>query len=181
MQTATPTPHPTSESLRPGGAHRRPLLEGPVGLVVSLVLVAAVAGVGGSATATGAGSWYRTIEKPPWNPPDAVFGPVWTLLYVLMAVAAWLVAREGIRRRDVRVALGVYAVQLALNLAWSVVFFGLESPGGGVVVIAALLASIVATIVLFRPVRPLAAWMLVPYLAWVAFAASLNVAVLVLN
>ena len=156
-------------------------LEGPAGLVVSLLLVAAVAVVGGSATATGAGSWYRTIEKPPWNPPDAVFGPVWTVLYVLMAVAAWLVAREGVDRREVRAALSVYLVQLALNLAWSVVFFGLESPGGGVVVIAALLASIVVTIARFRPVRPLAAWLLTPYLAWVAFAASLNVAVLVLN
>jgi benzodiazapine receptor len=183
MHTATPTPTTHSPSAGPGThrARRRSLLEGPPGLVLSLVLVAVVAAVGGAATATGAGSWYRTIEKPPWNPPDAVFGPVWTLLYVLMAVAAWLVAREGIDRREVRVALGAYAVQLALNLAWSVVFFGLESPGGGVVVIAALLASIVVTIVLFRPLRPLAAWLLAPYLAWVAFAASLNVAVLVLN
>ncbi len=187
MQTATPTSRtgPTNPTDSTGAtddrSRHRPLVEGPLGLVLSLVLVAVVAAVGGSATATGAGSWYRTIEKPPWNPPDAVFGPVWTLLYVLMAVAAWLVVREGVRRREVRVALVAYVVQLALNLAWSVVFFGLESPGGGVVVIAALLASIVATIMLFRPLRPLAAWLLVPYLAWVAFAASLNVAVLVLN
>lgn len=162
-------------------SHRRSLIEGPLGLVLSLVLVAVVAAVGGSATATGAGSWYRTIEKPPWNPPDAVFGTVWTLLYVLMAVAAWLVAREGLRRREVRLALVTYAVQLALNMAWSIVFFGLESPGAGVVVIAALFVAIVVTILRFRPIHGVAALMLVPYLAWVAFAASLNVAVLVLN
>ena len=161
-------------------SRRRPL-EGWVGLVVSLVLVAVVAGVGGLATATGVDSWYRTIEKPPWNPPDSVFGPVWTLLYVAMAVAAWLVAREGLDRRPVRTALVAYGVQLALNLAWTLVFFGLESPVAGLVVIAALLVAVVVTIVRFRPVSPLAALLLVPYVAWVAFAASLNVAIVVLN
>src|SRR3954452_16624582 len=135
---------------------RRPL-EGWVGLIASLVLVGVVAGVGGLATATGVGSWYRTIEKPPWNPPDGVFGPVWTILYIAMAVAAWLVAREGIDRRPVRTALIAYGVQLALNLAWTLVFFGLESPVGGLVVIAALLVAVVVTIMRFRPVSPVAA------------------------
>src|SRR4051794_1443800 len=159
---------------------RRPL-EGGVGLVVSLVLVAVVAGVGGLATASAVDSWYRTIEKPPWNPPDGVFGPVWTILYVAMAVAAWLVAREGLEQRPVRTALIAYGVQLALNLAWTLVFFGLESPLGGLVIIAALLVALVVTIVRFRPVSPVAALLLVPYVAWVAFAASLNVAIVALN
>jgi len=157
------------------------VLEGPVGLVLSLVLVAAVAVVGGTATATGSDSWYRTIEKPPWNPPDGVFGPVWSVLYVLMAVAAWLVARRGLHRRDVKVALGAYLVQLALNLAWSLVFFGMESPGGGLVLIAALLVALGVTILRFRPLSRAAALLLVPYLAWVAFAATLNAGVLILN
>src|SRR5689334_10229254 len=126
-------------------------LESLPGLLVSLVLVVIVAGVGGAATSTGVDSWYRTIEKPPWNPPNGVFGPVWTVLYVAMAVAAWLVAREGIDRRPVRSALAVYGIQLALNLAWTLVFFGLESPVGGVVVIAALLVAVVVTILRFRP------------------------------
>jgi benzodiazapine receptor len=150
-------------------------------LALSLVAVAVVAGVGGLATSTGVDSWYRTIDKPPWNPPDGVFGPVWTALYVAMAVAAWLVAREGVDLRAVRMALGAYGVQLALNLAWTLVFFGLESPVGGLLVIVALLAAIVATTVLFARVSRPAAWLMVPYLAWVAFATSLNVAIVVLN
>jgi tryptophan-rich sensory protein len=150
-------------------------------LALSLVAVAVVAGVGGLTTSTGVDSWYQTIDKPPWNPPNGVFGPVWTALYVAMAVAAWLVAREGIDLRAVRLALGAYVVQLALNLAWTLVFFGLESPVGGLVVIVALLAAIVATIVLFARVSRPAAWSMVPYLAWVAFATSLNVAIVVLN
>jgi len=150
-------------------------------LALSLVAVAVVAGVGGLATSTGVDSWYQTIDKPPWNPPDGVFGPVWTALYVAMAVAAWLVAREGTDLRAVRLALGAYVVQLGLNLAWTLVFFGAESPVGGLVVIAALLVAIVVTIALFAPVSRLAAWLMVPYLAWVAFAASLNVAIVALN
>jgi tryptophan-rich sensory protein len=159
--------------------HHRPAHWALLGL--SLVAVAVVAGVGGLATSTGVDSWYRTVDTPPWNPPDAVFGPVWTVLYVAMAVAAWLVAREGIALRAVRVALGTYAVQLGLNLAWTLVFFGAESPEGGLVVIAALLVAIVLTIWRFAPLSRLAAALLVPYLAWVVFAASLNVAIAVLN
>lgn len=159
---------------------RRPLVSGAA-LVLSLLAVFAVAALGGLATATGTGSWYQSIEKPPWNPPGALFGPVWTLLYLAMAVAAWLVAREGLDRREVKVALGAYAVQLALNLAWSVVFFGLEAPEAGVVVIAALLATIVVAMVLFWRITAPAGWLFVPYVAWVAFAASLNIAIVALN
>jgi tryptophan-rich sensory protein len=158
----------------------RPAASG-LALVVSLAAVFAVAALGGLATATGTGSWYQSIDKPSWNPPNAVFGPVWTVLYVAMAVAAWLVAREGLDRREVRIALGAYAVQLLLNLAWSVVFFGLEAPAAGLAVIAALLVAIVVTMVLFWRIVAPAGWLFVPYLAWVSFAASLNIAIVVLN
>jgi translocator protein len=148
---------------------------GSAGLLVgSLALVLAVAVVGGAATASSVGDWYDGLAKAPWNPPSWLFGPAWTVLYVLMAVAAWLVAREGVGERDVRVALVLYGVQLALNLAWSLVFFGLRRPGFALVVIVALLVAIAATAVAFHAVSPAAAWLLAPYLAWVAFAATLN-------
>lgn len=158
----------------------RPAVSGAA-LVVSLLAVFVVATLGGLATPTGTGTWYESIEKPAWNPPSAVFGPVWTLLYVAMAVAAWLVAREGLDRREVRIALVAYGVQLVLNLAWSVVFFGLEAPEAGLVVIAALLVSIVVTMVRFWRITAPAGWLFVPYVAWVAFAASLNLGIVVLN
>jgi tryptophan-rich sensory protein len=142
--------------------------------VGSLALVLAVAVVGGAATASSVGDWYDGLAKAPWNPPSWLFGPAWTVLYVLMAVAAWLVAREGVDEHDVRVALVLYGVQLALNLAWSLVFFGLRRPGFALVVIVALLVAIAATAVAFHAVSPAAAWLLAPYLAWVAFAATLN-------
>jgi tryptophan-rich sensory protein len=148
---------------------------GSAGLLVSsLALVLVVAVVGGAATASSVGDWYDGLAKAPWNPPSWLFGPAWTVLYVLMAVAAWLVAREGVDEHDVRVALVLYGVQLALNLAWSLVFFGLRRPGFALVVIVALLVAIAATAVAFHAVSPAAAWLLAPYLAWVAFAATLN-------
>jgi translocator protein len=143
-------------------------------LVISLGLVAIVAAIGGAASARSVGDWYDGLDRPPWNPPSWVFGPAWTVLYVLMAVAAWLVAREGLDASSVRRALALYGVQLALNLAWSLVFFGLRRPGAALVVIVLLLVAIAATAAAFHEVSPLAAWLLAPYLAWVAFAATLN-------
>ena len=143
-------------------------------LVASLGLVAVVAAVGGAATSRSVGDWYDGLDRAPWNPPAWVFGPAWTALYALMAVAAWLVAREGLDVAGVRTALALYGLQLALNLAWSLVFFGLRRPGWGLAVIVALLFAIAATAVAFHAVSPTAAWLLAPYLAWVAFAASLN-------
>jgi translocator protein len=143
-------------------------------LVASLALVALVAAVGGAATSRSVGDWYDGLERAPWNPPAWLFGPAWTILYVLMAVAAWLIAREGLADPAVEVALTLYAVQLALNLGWSLVFFGLRRPGAALIVIGALFLAIAATAIAFHPISPAAAWLLVPYLAWVAFAASLN-------
>lgn len=119
------------------------------------------------------GSWYAALAKPSWNPPSWVFGPVWTLLYAMMAVAAWLVWRQA-GWRAAAPALAVFALQLVLNALWSWIFFGLHAPGWALLEILALWLAILATIVLFARVRPLAAWLLVPYLAWVSFAAVLN-------
>ena len=134
-----------------------------------------MAALGGVATSRSVGDWYDSLERAPWNPPSWVFGPAWTVLYLLMAVAAWLVAREGLGDSAVQLALTLYAIQLVLNLSWSVlVFFGLRRPGVGLVVIVALFIAVLATAIAFSAVSPTAAWLLAPYLLWVAFAASLN-------
>lgn len=118
-------------------------------------------------------SWYADLDKPSWNPPSGVFAPVWTVLYLAMAIAAWLVwLRRG--WRDGAVALTVFFVQLALNAAWSWIFFGLHRMGWAFVEIVTLEAAILVTAWLFWKVRPLAGALLLPYAAWVGFAATLN-------
>lgn len=133
-----------------------------------------VAGIGGVVTTRSLDSWYRRLDKPPWTPPDRVFGPVWSLLYGAQAVAAWLVWRSGGRRAP---ALQLYGAQLALNLGWTLLFFGLRRPGWAVLEIAALWVAIAATVATFRRRSRAAAWLLLPYLAWVTFALALTVAV----
>ena len=116
------------------------------------------------------GEWYASLRKPSWNPPSWIFGPVWAALYTMMAVAAWLVWRRGGPRR----ALALYGVQLALNAAWTPIFFGLKMPGPAFVEILLLLAAIVITARAFARTSLAAALLLAPYIAWVAFAAFLN-------
>jgi tryptophan-rich sensory protein len=129
------------------------------------------------AAATGAlfppGTWYAALEKPPWNPPAWVFGPVWTALYTLMAVAAWRVWRRGgfvAQRRT----LTPFLIQLVLNAAWTPLFFGLKRPDLAFVDILLLLGAIVWTMTAFARVDRIAAGLLLPYLLWVAFATVLN-------
>lgn len=129
------------------------------------------------AAATGAawppGEWYASLAKPAWNPPAWVFGPVWTTLYLAMAVAVWRVGRPGWSGQR-RAALACFLLQLALNAAWTPVFFGLHAPGIALVVIVALFLAIAATIASFAQHDRLAALLLAPYLAWVGFATVLN-------
>ena len=116
------------------------------------------------------GDWYAALNKPEWNPPSWIFGPVWTLLYLLMAVAAWLVwKRDGWRW-----PLRFYLVQLALNAAWTPISFGAHALGWALVEIVALWFAILLAMLGFHRVSKTAGWMLVPYLAWVTFAAFLN-------
>lgn len=153
-------------------------------LFTSLCAVFAVAALGGLATASGTASWYATIAKPAFNPPSWVFGPVWTALYIMMAIAAYLLWSAPLRPEESprrRWALWAYAIQLLLNLAWSPAFFALQSPFAGVLVILPLWAAILVTIVLAWRVRLSAAMLLLPYLAWVSFAAVLNIAIWRLN
>lgn len=143
-------------------------------LGVFLLLVGAAAAFGAIFTP---GPWYESLRKPPGTPPDWVFAPAWSLLYVAIAVAGWLVWRT---RRDA-VALGAWGVQLVLNAAWSYLFFGLQRPGLALLEIALLLAAIAVTTLAFYRVRPAAGLLFVPYAAWVAFAAYLNAGVWHLN
>ena len=162
--------------------------------VLALVAPLAVGALGTIPTARAIPTWYRALDKPSWNPPDRVFGPVWTTLYALMGIALVLVRRQSQARRraageappdaaavgatdaqQVSRGQAVFGLQLALNLAWSFVFFGARSLRGGVIVIALLWASIVATIAEFSRTSRVAALLLVPYLAWVSFASILNV------
>lgn len=153
-----------------------------IGLALLLAASFLVAALGGSATATSVDTWYPTLAKPPWTPPSWLFGPVWTLLYAVMAVAAWLVWRRGgLRLAANRLPLAVYALQLLLNCAWSWLFFGLQRPVWALADVALLWLAIAVTAVLFlRRVRT-AGWLMLPYLAWVTYAAALNLAIVRLN
>jgi tryptophan-rich sensory protein len=148
-------------------------------LILMIALCFAAGGVGGLATSTGLESWYGTLEKPSWNPPGWVFGPVWSTLYLMMAIAAWLVYRKS--RGFVVVPFTLFGIQLALNALWSFVFFQWRNPGAAFAEIVVLWIAIVATIAAFFPRSNLAGWLLVPYLAWVTFAAVLNFTIWRLN
>lgn len=163
------------------GPERRSPLAG-IGWALAAVVPVGVAGVlGSSATLPNIPTWYEGLAKPAFTPPNAVFGPAWTILYLAMAVAIWRVLSRPGDRPGRRAAIAAYFVQLALNAAWSWVFFALHSPGLGLVVILALVAMLVTTIRLFARVDRVAAWLLVPYLAWVAFATYLDAGVFWLN
>ncbi len=138
---------------------------------IALVAPLAVGLLGSVPTARAIPTWYRSLDKPDWNPPDAVFGPVWTTLYALMGIALVLVRRAN---GETGGAQRIFGLQLALNLGWSFVFFGNRDPRGALVVMAALWLAVVATILAFARHRPRAALLLVPYLAWVSFASILN-------
>ena len=118
-------------------------------LIMSLIAPLVAGGLGAIATASSIPTWYRTLNKPPWNPPAELFGPVWTTLYILMGIALFLIWRRGWSEPGVRPAVLLFAVQLVFNLLWSLVFFGLHSIGGALVNIVILWVLIVATIVAF--------------------------------
>jgi translocator protein len=131
----------------------------------------AAAAVGGAAGSGGA--WYDSLDKPWFNPPSWIFGPVWTVLFAMMGVAAWLVWRER-RAPGRRMVLGLFVVHLALNAAWSWLFFGIRRPDLAFAEIIVLWTAILALVLLFWRIRPLAGALMLPYRAWVSFAAFLN-------
>jgi tryptophan-rich sensory protein len=141
-----------------------------------LTICFAAAGIGGVLTSTSVGDWYQALEKPRWTPPDWVFGPVWSVLYALMGIAAWFVWRKGGWTAS-RTSLLLFGVQLVLNVAWSAIFFALRSPGLAMAEIVILWLAIVATAISFWGRSSIAALLFVPYLAWATFATLLNFAI----
>jgi benzodiazapine receptor len=148
--------------------------------VLFVAVCLGVAGIGSVFTAGSVQHWYPTLLKPSWTPPSWLFGPVWTILYLMMATAAWLVWRRR-RVENVNWALGLFIFQLILNSAWAPLFFGLKNPLAGLLDIVPLWAAILATLISFRRISPAAGALLVPYLLWVSFATALNFAIWRMN
>jgi benzodiazapine receptor len=151
------------------------------GLLRALALPALAAGIGGAATTDAVRTWYPTLRKPDFNPPNGIFGPVWGVLYLLMGLAEHLVARRPGDPAQVGRARACYRLQLGLNVLWSLLFFGRRSPLAGLVEIGFLWVAIALTILAFARISRVAALLLVPYLLWVTLAAILNAAIWHLN
>ena len=150
--------------------------------IIITIGVSELAGVIGSVfTISQIPTWYATISKPGINPPSWVFGPVWTTLFLLMGVSAFLVWQKGIERKDVKIALSIFGLQLVLNTVWSIIFFGMHSLGGALVEIAFLWLAIIWTIFAFYKISRASAYLLLPYILWVTFAAYLTYSLWMLN
>jgi tryptophan-rich sensory protein len=146
------------------------------------ILGCQIAGVVGSIfTAPSIPTWYATIEKPGFTPPNWVFAPAWTFLFVLMGVSAYLVWNKGLENRKVRISLLIFGIQLVLNVVWSFLFFRLQSPLYAFFEIIVLWLTIVLTILNFFKISRAAGWLLIPYITWVSFAAILNFSIVRLN
>ncbi len=142
-------------------------------LLLASAMVASMGSFFGPSTSPD--GWYKAIAKPSWNPPGWIFGPVWTTLYIMMSIAAWRVWTKATVALTTRhAAMWIYLAQLLVNASWSALFFGLQSPALALVCIVVMWVLIVVTILRFKPIDALAAWLLMPYLAWVSFATFLN-------
>jgi len=151
-----------------------------IGLIIFIAVCLGAGGLGAIATTPEIEGWYKTIAKPSWTPPDYVFGPVWTTLYIMMAIAAWLIWKPA-GFKAVAVPLVLFAIQLVLNVIWSLIFFGYHQPGWAFFEIILLWIAILATMIWFFKRSVVAGSLLAPYLVWVSFAAALNFAIWQLN
>jgi len=147
-------------------------------LMVSLIIVFIVGAIGSVATSPQIPVWYATLARPAWAPPNWLFPVVWTILYILIGISLFLVWRKSLESKQ---ALVVFAVQLGLNLLWSLVFFGLHSIVGGLVIILMLWMAILANIIVFYRISKWAGLILLPYLVWVSIASYLNYSIYLLN
>jgi benzodiazapine receptor len=150
-------------------------------LVVCVLVCLLVSYVGSLLTTPSIPTWYAALQKPLFNPPNWIFAPVWLTLFVLMGLSAFMVWEKGLARKDVRVGLGLFVAQLALNLTWSGLFFALHSPLWAFVDIIALWVLILFTIIWFFKTSKLAGILMIPYILWVSFASALNLAIVILN
>jgi tryptophan-rich sensory protein len=150
-------------------------------LVISIVVCQCAGAIGSIFTASSIPTWYATLNKPVFTPPNWLFAPAWITLYLLMAIAAFLVWRRGLHIKPVRIALILFLIQLIINVVWSVVFFGLQSILSGLIVIVILWIMILFTIIQFYKVSVAAGSLMIPYILWVTFATCLNAGIYLLN
>ncbi len=150
-------------------------------LVIAIAIPLIVGSTSGFFTITGVESWYQTIQKPSWNPPSWIFGPVWTSLYIMMGIALFLIWKSPLSSDVKRTAILLFAIQLVLNFFWSFIFFNQHQIGWAFVEIIALWLFILLTIFAFAKINTTAAWLLVPYISWVSFASILNFTIWKLN
>lgn len=143
-------------------------------LILSVVICLGAGAIGSLFTASSIPTWYTTIEKPFFNPPNWIFGPVWTLLFIMMGVALFLVWNKGWQNKKVKIAMLIFGIQFLLNILWSILFFGFLSPFYAFVEIIFLWLAILVTIIYFYQISRPASWLLVPYIFWVSFASVLN-------
>ncbi len=150
--------------------------------LVASIIICQLAGIIGSFfTVSSVSTWYLTLNKPFFNPPSWLFGPVWITLYFLMGISLYIVWNKGIGSKEAKIAISIFGVQLILNTLWSIIFFGINSPLFAFIEIILLWIAIVMTIVYFYRISKTASYLLVPYLLWVSFAAILNFAIYYLN
>jgi benzodiazapine receptor len=150
-------------------------------LIVSIAACEGAGGIGAIVTTSAIPTWYAGLKKPTFTPPNSAFGPVWVTLYLLMGIAIFLVWREGFGQESVTIAFIVFWVQLVLNILWSVIFFGLRSIIGGMIMLLLLWIVVLVNIIMFFGVSLIAGGLLIPYIIWLTIAANLNVQVWILN
>jgi benzodiazapine receptor len=150
-------------------------------LLISIAVCQLAGFIGSLFTTPAISTWYASLNKPSFTPPDWLFSPVWISLYFLMGISLFLVWHIGLKEKKVKIAIAIFAIQLILNSLWSVVFFGSKSPLGGFIVIIFLWIAILATIISFSKISKAAGILLVPYILWVSYAAVLNFLLFWLN
>lgn len=153
----------------------------PIPFLISLAITLSIAYVASLFTRPEISGWYRTLNKPVFNPPSWLFAPVWITLYMMMAISAYIVYKRRMQCAEYPLTVGIYIIQLALNFSWSIVFFGMHQVFAALVIIIALLVAIIFNINWFGRFSKNAAWLLVPYLLWVGFATLLNLSIYILN
>jgi len=150
-------------------------------LILSIFICQLAGIIGSIFTTPQISTWYASLKKPPFSPPNWLFGPVWISLFVLMGISLFLIWRKGISTPFVKEGLIIFGIQLVFNVLWSVAFFGLRSPISGLIVIIILWITILLTIIQFSKLSEIAALLLIPYIAWVSFAGVLNLSLFLLN
>ncbi len=150
-------------------------------LIASILICQGVGSIGALFTSPAISTWYTTIQKPSFNPPNWIFAPVWTLLFLMMGISLYFVWSKGWEDKKIKIAVFIFSAQIALNIFWSLLFFGLQSPFYAFIEIIILWLAILLTIISFYKISKIATYLLLPYILWVSFAAVLNFSILILN